>query len=124
MCVRGGLQSKLYTVFSNLLYIKLSLHVYTIQVSSGVAREGGTGWTFPQTRKICKGWGTARASASSEPREQQKYQIFVNFIKILLKFSKIFKLFLKTFKIVNKIVEISSNIYNFFSKHSNISNLF
>ena len=69
MCVRGGLQSKLYT-------------------SQQCRRQGGVGQgeRSPQTRKICKGWETVRASASSEPREQQKIKIFVNFFKILLKF--------------------------------------
>ena len=59
---------------------------------------GGQGERSPQTRKICKGWKTASASASSEPREQEKFQIFVNFLKILLKFSKTFKFFLKHFQ--------------------------
>ena len=67
MCVRGGLHSKLYT-------------------SQQWRRQGGQGERSPQTRKICKGWETVRASASSEPREQQKIKIFVNFLKILLNF--------------------------------------
>ena len=58
----------------------------------------GQGERSPQTRKIFKEWGTARASASREPGEQQKIQIFVNFLKILLKFSKAFKFFLKNFQ--------------------------
>ena len=35
-----------------------------------VAAPGGTGGTFlpPETRKICKGWGTVNASASNENR--------------------------------------------------------
>ena len=79
------------------------IKLYTIQVSSVVAREGGQGERSPQNLKICKRWGTARASASSKPREQRKIQIFVNFLKILLKFSKTFKFFLKNFKFANKI---------------------
>ena len=68
MCVRGGLQSKLYT-------------------SQQWRRQGGgQGERSPQTQKICKGWETVRVSASSEPREQQKIKIFVNFFKILLNF--------------------------------------
>ena len=68
MCVRGGLQSKLLT-------------------SQQWRRQGGGGQgeRSPQTRKICKGWETVRASASSEPREQ-KIKICVNFLKILLNF--------------------------------------
>ena len=79
------------------IYSLIYINLYTIKVSSGVAK-GGQGERSPQTRKICKKWGTARASASSEPREQQKFQIFVNFLKILLKFSKTFKFFLKNFQ--------------------------
>ena len=78
-----------------------------IRYKSAVASPGGQGEHSVQTRKICKGCGRARASAYSEPKEQRKNQIFVNFLKIILKFSKTFKFFLKYFKIVNKIFEIS-----------------
>ena len=85
MCVRGGLQSKLYT-------------------SQQWRRKGGRqGERSSQTWKICKGCKTFRASASSEPREQGKIKIFVNFLNNFI------KNFSKTFKIFNIIVKISSN---------------
>ena len=73
---------------------------------------GGTGGTFPQTRKICKGWGTARASASSMPRVQQKIQIFVTVLKILLKFSKTFKFFLKQLSKLSKFLQIVLQLFS------------
>ena len=66
MCVRGGLQSKLYT-------------------SQQWRRQGGT---FPPNPENLQGWETASASASSEPREQQKIQIFVNLKKNFFYFLK------------------------------------
>ena len=82
MCVRDGLQSKLYT-------------------SQQCRRQGGgTGGTFPPNPENLQGWETARAeSASSEPREQQKkFKFLLILLKILLNFSKTFKFFLKNFQ--------------------------
>ena len=66
----------------NILCTKLSLFEAS-GVARGVERP-------PQNQKILKGWGTAHASTSSEPRKQKKIQIFVNivliFIKIFLNF--------------------------------------
>ena len=93
------------------MYLKQSLYFQTIEAP--VASPGGREqWERPpQTREICKGWGTTHASASSEPRKQEKIQIFVNLKKFLLKVFSSFKIFLITFKIFNKIIEICSNFF-------------
>ena len=80
MCVRGGLQSKLYT-------------------SQQWRRKGGRqGERSPKIWKIYKGCKAVRASARSKPRGQNKIKIFVNFFNNFIKiFSKTFKFFLKHF---------------------------
>ena len=78
--------------------------------------KGGGGKNVPpKPPKICKEWGTAYASASSKPRDQEKIKLFLIFV-ILLEFSITFKNFLITFKILNKIFKMCPNFFLIFLK--------
>ena len=74
---------------------------HIIATSSGSKEEGGTGKTFPspETRKICKGWGTCHTSASNENRMYKNFKKFsLNFSKFLLKNFKNFQNCFKNFQ--------------------------
>ena len=59
---------------------------YSNEHSVAVAQPGGTGKTFPhQTPKNLQRFETAHTSISSEPGQQEKIQIFVNFLNNFIK---------------------------------------
>ena len=92
MRVRGlqSKDSKLY-IYS-LIYIKL----YTIEVSSGIAR--GNRENAPKPEKFAKDGEQPAPQPAVSLDSNKKFKFLLNFFKILLKFSKTSKFFLKHFQ--------------------------
>ena len=112
MCVRGGLQSKLKTIYKS-------------AVASPGGGGGGRGNVPPKPGKFAKDGKqfAPQPAVSLKSNKKLKFLLmFKNFIKL---FSKTFKFFLKKLsKFSIKLLKFLQIFKFFFSKQGNISNLF
>ena len=113
LCVYVVGYSQNYSIYS-LIYIKL----YTIQVSSGIAR-GEQEERSPKPGKFAKDGEQPAPQPAVNLESNKNFKFLLTFLKILLKFSKTFKFFLKQLsKLSIKLSKFLQIFFTIFSQNT------